>query len=256
MLIFSHRCRGFGFKENSIRAVRKALQSRVDGVEVDVRLTRDKKWVVIHNPFYRNEENTVRRIHEHTFSQVRREVVELDAILALYAALGEGKELMIDVKDVGETRQLVGLVRRHGLQDSVVIIAWEPEVLRRVRREAPELRIGLSYVPLPHSVRRFKGVVAPPSKRRFVLSFNKAHSFDEGLLGKTHQHFLSELPDLPLFSIQVPALLCRKRLVSKAHERNTRVVAFTVNRTITKRLLERQGVDGVLTDFAPYFTQG
>lgn len=50
MKIISHRGNGFGYKENTKEAIIKALNtSYIDGVEFDVRMTKDKKIVIIHD---------------------------------------------------------------------------------------------------------------------------------------------------------------------------------------------------------------
>jgi glycerophosphoryl diester phosphodiesterase len=80
------------------------------------------------------------------------------------------------------------------------------------------------------------------------MRFNVAHSFDvEHKQGKTHQHYLSSLPDLPLYSIQVPAFLCSSKLVNLAHGKNMLVFPFGVKSALMYHLLKSRNVDGVLT---------
>jgi len=254
--IIAHRCRGFGFPENSIRAIRAALTAPIDAIEIDIRLTKDHKWVAIHNPFYTNEKRSVQHVHDHTLAKVKREVVPLDMVLALFSALGEGKELFIDVKDVGEARGLVRLLKRHKVLERTIVIAWEPEILKRVHKEEPQLRLGFSYVPIFERLRDMSGTLQKPlSKHGILLHFNELHSFDRRFpIGKTHQHYLSELPDLPLYSIQVFGLLCSSNLVERAHKKRLKVYPFTVNNKLTARLLRGRNVDGFLTDDAKAFT--
>lgn len=255
LLIISHRARGFGHPENSEKAIRAALQSQAHALEIDLRLTKDFKWVALHNPYRRSEERQVHAVHERTLAQLRREVIDLDSILALFSAFGAGKELFLDVKDVGEQRQLVRIIKRHKVEDRVVVIGWEPEVLRKVHAIDPKMRIGFSYVPL-HSYLsgiRMKPAV-PLSRSGYLLSFNEWQSFDARFsIGRTHQHYLAQLPSLPLYSIQVPGVFCSSRLVQEAHQRGIKVIPFLiggmgVNVRIIAALLRRRGVDGILTD--------
>lgn len=51
MKIISHRANGTKYKENTKEAILKILTEKyVDGVEFDVRMTKDKKIVIIHDP--------------------------------------------------------------------------------------------------------------------------------------------------------------------------------------------------------------
>ena len=248
-LVIAHRCLGFGHKENSVRALQAAMASEVDGIEIDVRLTKDHKWVVIHNPFFKSEERSVVRIHDHTHAQVRREVNKLDTMLALSAAYHGEKLVFIDVKDVGEERQVVRMIQHYGLHKRAIVIAWEPEVLRRVHAIDPDILLGFSYVPIHSSLAYVKGSINKPLSRHGVLlSFNREHSFDGKFAqGKTRQHYLAHLPELPLYSIQVPAAFCSQKLVRLAHAKNMRVYPFGVSTAIGSTLLRRRGIDGFLT---------
>jgi hypothetical protein len=52
------------------------------------------------------------------------------------------------------------------------------------------------------------------------MSFNAQHSFDGAFnQGKTRQHYLSSLPELSLYCIQVPSVLCSHKLIGLAHAR-------------------------------------
>lgn len=51
MKIISHRGNGFNFKSNTKEAILYSLNiDYIDGVEFDVRITKDKKIVIIHDP--------------------------------------------------------------------------------------------------------------------------------------------------------------------------------------------------------------
>jgi glycerophosphoryl diester phosphodiesterase len=240
---------GFGHPENSLKALRQALTSNVHGIELDLRLTKDHKWVVMHNPFFKGEEQKVLKIHQSTLSRLRREVLPLDTALALIAT-DEKKTLFLDVKDVGEEKQILKMLENYGLLDRTIIISWEPEVLRRVYNRNSGVKLGFSYVPIASGLRYIKGSISKPlTKYGVLMSFNALHSFDaKHKVGKTQQHFLSDLPDLPLYSIQIPQFLCNSALVSKAHNRGFKVFPFNVNSRLTYLLAKRRGADGVLTN--------
>ncbi|HIH24596.1 TPA: glycerophosphodiester phosphodiesterase [Candidatus Woesearchaeota archaeon] len=253
MNLYSHRCLGFGHPENSMHALRDALESGIEGIEIDIRLTKDRKWVVLHNPFFADERRNVERVHMKTYGQIRREVTLLDTMLAYIAARSERmkrKTILIDVKDVGEERQIARMLASYDLTADAVVIAWEPEVLRRIRSIDPSIRTGLSYIPIHSTLTFLQGELKTPiGRHKAVLTFNKEHSFDaRHSEGHSKQHYLATLPEFPVTSIQVYAPLCSAKLVRLAHKRGMKVIAFTVNNRVLAALLKRRGVDGILTN--------
>ena len=49
LMVFGHRGAGHNEPENTLRAIRWALTHGIDGVEVDLRLTKDKRVILIHD---------------------------------------------------------------------------------------------------------------------------------------------------------------------------------------------------------------
>ena len=50
MLIFAHRGFGAEADENTVEAIRRAVDLGVDGIAVDVRRSRDDEAVLVHDP--------------------------------------------------------------------------------------------------------------------------------------------------------------------------------------------------------------
>jgi glycerophosphoryl diester phosphodiesterase len=251
--VYAHRCIGFGHPENSLMALRAALQSSVHGVEIDVRLTKDLKWVTLHDPLVKSEELRVLRVHDHNYSYLRRVTTPLETMLAVISSVPD-KHVLIDVKDIGEEKTIIKLIRQYELLDRATVIAWEPEVLRRIHARDQQVRLGFSYVPIHSTLRYVRGSINKPlSRYGWLLHFNAMHSFDvKHTVGVSHQHYLSSLPDLPLVSIQVPAHFCTTKLVRLAHEKNIKVIPFAVN-PLNYLLLRRRGINGLITNYPQRF---
>ena len=71
VLIIAHRGASGRFPENSVQAFKQALSMGADAVEFDVRLTKDRKIVVSHDPGLKIGNGSARRIRELTLKQVR-----------------------------------------------------------------------------------------------------------------------------------------------------------------------------------------
>lgn len=93
--IISHRGYTFsGFKENTIHALKTGLELS-DGIEFDIRLTRDKKLIVFHDSTIKDK-----KIMDLTFQEIISNVKDiplLENILDLY--IKNNKLLNIELKD-------------------------------------------------------------------------------------------------------------------------------------------------------------
>lgn len=99
MKIISHRGNGNKHKENTIEALNEALKKEyIDGVELDVRMTKDYKFVLSHEPFFSGK-----LIGINKYKNLK--IPLLDDFLN---SLSTDKIIMIDVKEeMGREEKLV-----------------------------------------------------------------------------------------------------------------------------------------------------
>lgn len=160
------RFRAFGHRgalglapENTMSGFRKALELGVDGIELDVHLTRDGQVVVLHDPELARTTDGRGLVKELTFEQLRRfdaavrwrgrfgpePVPTLDEVLAL--AKGRAR-VAIEIKE--ESPQALGpaleVVRRAGMEPECSFLSFDPALMREARRLAPEMQVELIVV--------------------------------------------------------------------------------------------------------------
>jgi glycerophosphoryl diester phosphodiesterase len=122
-------------------AYRQAIAAGADMLEVDVRLARDGELVAAHDPTLSGRpiaELTAGDVIELTEGSVPavREVVEL--------AAEAGLEVMLDLKDIGCEPALVELACSLLPLDRFVVSTLEDVSVRRISRDSPHVRAGLS----------------------------------------------------------------------------------------------------------------
>lgn len=161
--IYAHRGRSAAQAENSLPAFRAAIALGVDGIELDLRTTRDGELVVLHDPTL---DRTVRRrgrIANLTMTEIRALPRRPDGsaavpVLAEVLALARATpvRLLLDIKQVdGEgRRRLVALVREAGMAERVTVGVRTPGELRAFRALAPDLRL-LGFVPSVRAIPAF-----------------------------------------------------------------------------------------------------
>lgn len=232
--------------EHTLPAYLRALAEGADGLECDVRLTRDGHLVCVHDRRLDRTSNGRGRVSRRTLAELdaldfaswagppedddppdpdRARLLTLDRLLTAIRDADRPVRLLIETKHptrygADVERKLIDLLRRHGLNDprpddviQVTVMSFSALAVRRIRELAPALPTALLLE------------VVPPGWRPAKLPFG-ARIAGPGI------HLLRSRPQL------VPAL--------KAG--GNQVYVWTVNDDEEVDLAVAQGVDGIITD--------
>jgi len=98
-LIISHRGLGFDAPEHSLEGYRSALTSGADGIEVDIRLSRDGQLFCVHDSSLRRTTGITANVSNLSHDQLRElGVAPLWEVLSLLKDVGGGKGILIETK--------------------------------------------------------------------------------------------------------------------------------------------------------------
>ena len=155
--VTAHRGNSKAAPENTLAAIRKAVESRADFAEIDVQLTADGMVVVIHDTDLMRIAGVNRKISEMPYDEIRA----IDAgswfspefkgerIPTLCEAIVEARgkiRLNIELKSDGEhktvARRVVEIVKEQGFGSQCVITSLDYEGLLEVKRLDPQLKTG------------------------------------------------------------------------------------------------------------------
>lgn len=146
MKIYAHRgATGRSADENSLEAIRRAVHIGVDGIEVDIRRTRDDEAVLVHDPDLRRIAGDTRQISELSLNELQQvelrrgtRVVTLDEMTA---NVPPPIELDLEVKDQEALDLMIRKLRTSaGLRERAIITSFAQDVIERMARELPEVR--------------------------------------------------------------------------------------------------------------------
>ena len=235
--IIAHRAGAGLAPENTLAAVRKSLELKVDGIEVDLRQAKDSALVVIHDLSVDRTTNGEGRVHDLTLEQIR----ELDA--------GSWFGPEYQNEKVPTLSELLFLI--DGQCDLYI-----------------ELKSKKSY---PDFSRR----VIETLQTHDALAWCKIISFDDALLDSVraidpaisvHKLFVGKLPYLPILidhglhpatsfsdyrfaqGIALHYSLLSRKIVKDLHALGLAVNIWTVSSTKDMEKLINLGVDGIITD--------
>ncbi len=231
--VIAHR--GFSGKapENTLVAVRRAIELGADMVEIDVGLTRDGHVVVLHDETLDRTTDGEGLLSEATLEEVRK----LDAgswfapefagekvpTLAEVLDLVRGRILMnVEIKGeavsdetaAGIADKVLQLVRARDMEDEIVISSFEPEALRQMRELDAHVMTASLYNKELHNKMGPVEVMDAVGSNGFNLSQRRVN----------------------------------RKIVRACHEAGRPVAVYTVNKKAKMRCLIAIGVDALFTD--------
>lgn len=160
-LVAAHRGGALLWPENSRLAFRNALALGVDYLETDVHLTADGEVVIVHDPTLERTTTRSGAVRDLTLADlggVRLRGLDgaptaelVPTLAALLDLLRPARaELLLEIKvDANRQRypgieeKVLELIRARGLGSRVLVMAFQPETLRRVRDLDPSMRTTL-----------------------------------------------------------------------------------------------------------------
>jgi glycerophosphoryl diester phosphodiesterase len=238
-LVFAHRGSSAVAPEHTLGAYLRAIDEGADGLECDVRLTRDGHLVCVHDRRLERTSNgrgpvstyTLAELNDldfgswHPASRPVARILTLDGLVA--AARGASRPIQLLIETKHPTRggavieeRVVELLRRHGLHKprpgaavTVTVMSFSPLAIRRIRRLAPALAAVMLMEHLP------------PGLRTGRLPFGAG-------IGGPGVALVRGCPEI----------------VRRLHARGHRVFVWTVNEPADVDLMVDLRVEGVITD--------
>jgi glycerophosphoryl diester phosphodiesterase len=220
--VTAHRGHSLAAPENTLSAVRKAIESGADYAEVDVQQTADGVVVLLHDSDLKRVAGVPRAINEMTYDEVRKLEVgswfdssfagEPVPTLAEVIGLCRGRiKLNIELKFYGPDRRLAGevarLVREQDFESDSLVTSMNYDALPEAKRVNPHLRTGL------------------------IVAFA-----------------LGDVSRLEVEALSVRADWLSDELLYAAHRHGQEVHVWTVNEAGPMARLIKRGADNIITD--------
>lgn len=212
--VVAHRGASGYEPENTIRAVERAIDMGADAVEVDVRLSKDKVPVVIHDETIDRTTDGSGRVDNYTVQQLK----SFDAgrgekipLLSEVLDVVRGRIcLLLELKEVDVSKYVLDLVENRNMLNQVMFISFHEEALKNIAQANPKTYRGLIY--------------AKP------------------------EEFILKARNLGCVAIMPHYRLASLKTVEFAHRFNLKVNVWTVDDLETVGELVKRGVDSITTN--------
>ena len=232
-IVYAHRgARGYA-PENTMAAFKLADQMKVDGVELDVQLSKDGHAVICHDETINRTSNGKGLIKDLTLSELKQfdfggwfdkkftgePILTLEEFSAWFS--GTAIELNVEIKNGpiyyhGLEEKIVRIIEKHKLQSRTIISSFYHPSLLIVKKLNPQIRTGALFC------------VRPLDPCRFAEE-----------TGADYLHCNRENLD--------------EAWVSEARKRGLGINVWTVNTQEEYAFLEPMGVRGIFSDFTDRF---
>jgi glycerophosphoryl diester phosphodiesterase len=227
MLVIAHRGASGHAPENTLAAFRKAIALGATFIETDLHLSRDARFLAIHDDTVDRTTNGRGAVRDLTLADLRR----LDAgswFGSEYA--GERMPTLEEILDFakkndvvfyleikpggswGGEHALIGALRESGEIARTVILSFDSAILATIRQIEPTVMTGLL----------FEGQIEAPLERALEIGARQ---------------------------LVVRGDLVTPGMIGDAHKKDVQVVCWTVNHPAHMRLLMAAGVDGMISDY-------
>ena len=227
MLLIAHRGASGYAPENTLAAFRKAVAMGLGFIETDLQLSRDARFVAIHDDTVNRTTNGQGSVHDLTLAELRR----LDAgswfgssfvgerIPTLEETLEFAKRhdvvFYLELKPGGSwggEHALIGALRESGEYARVVVISFDSALVAAVRRVEPTLMTGLLC----------DGQIDKPIEKTLEIGARQ---------------------------LVIRGNLVTPAMIAEAKRHDLQVICWTVNHPAHLRLLASAGVAGIMSDY-------
>jgi len=151
-LVIAHRGNSSSAPENTLTAIREAIDLGTDCVEVDVRCTKDCVPILIHDPAVGRLTGDTGSVSELTFDEIMSLQISLEKdgkaggerIPTFEQALLEVREktrLLAEMK-VDCTEQILDLVKKHKIEQGLSFAGFRIETLQKIYRAMPSFDVA------------------------------------------------------------------------------------------------------------------
>ena len=188
--ISAHRGASHAAPENTLAAVRAAVETGAEFVEIDVQRTADGVLVVNHDADLMRVGRSPLVISRSTFRELREVDVgsrfgaafadeRIPTLAEVFDVVGDRAKVIVETKTYrGDATRLVSdvvaFLREHNLTDRAVMMSLESAEMQQVRRIAPEIECGLIVSVALGSVSRldvdFLAVAKPKATAAFIAA--------------------------------------------------------------------------------------
>ena len=226
---WAHRGASGHVTENTLLAFQQAVEMGADGIECDIRETRDGQLVIFHDATLKRMANRSRAIEKSTRAQLQQIHIctetdtechkeRIPELSQLFKTIKAPCQLNLEIKKAEPTK-LLNQVYQHHAQKQVLLSSFEGALLSKIRSLDSEIAIG--------------------------------YLLDKGVTTAT----VKKAKEISVRSLHLNIKKITKKVIERVHGEGFQVYAYTVDDLASMAQLIDMGVDGLFTNYPDRLSQ-
>lgn len=225
--VYGHRGYGEGMPENSLSAIKKSIQDKLDYVEIDVQRTKDRKYVLNHDKtFERVSYNSPpyinKRVNQLTLSQIEK--LDIGSKVSKKYS-GERVPTLEQVLDLCKNKIKINLELKENVDKKMI-----DDVMDMIEKKGMKKQVFLTSL----------------NAENINYIEKKNPTFDTGII------YFIKLGDYQKFNSDYMIMEEREaneKTINKIHSHGKRVIVWTINTPESIDKFSKMDVDGIITDY-------
>ena len=157
MQIIAHRGASFLEPENTLKAIERAVKMGADFVEVDVRMSKDNKLVIMHDPDINRTTDGHGLVKDYTVQELKNfdagageTIPTLDEIIA---CVKDRIGLVIEIKEPRTEGKILKKIDENNLEN-VILTSFYHKSIKNARKMNPSVDAGIIFTGQPVDVKQ------------------------------------------------------------------------------------------------------
>jgi glycerophosphoryl diester phosphodiesterase len=236
VLNIAHRGFSGKYPENTLIAIKKAIELGVDFVEIDVWSSIDRRVIVMHDNKLNRTTNGNGLITMKTAEQIRKYYIKkgrhkIPLLEEVFQLIKKGTGLNIELKSIWAARPVAELIKEHKMQDKVIVSSGSILALQIIKNETPSIKTA--YI--------------------FFVSKNPRWGYLVTLIAKlsaplTHFYVSMVAKSAKVDYVHLSYPFSTRKFIKKLHNKGFKVNVWTVNTKALMKQLVKHKADGIITN--------
>ncbi|CAH9054696.1 Glycerophosphodiester phosphodiesterase [Pseudoalteromonas holothuriae] len=223
MRVFAHRGASGNYPENTLSAIRAALQADVDGIELDVQSCADD-YAIVHDTWLDRTTNGTGKVNQTSLQEIQT----LDAgngefipnLQQVFDEIGHKSMINLELKHTFSLDKFVACIEQNIRQDTfareqLIVSSFDHHQLVWLKQHMPWIKIGALTASIP-------------------------------------LHYAEFAQRLHAYSIHIDKNFINHQFVDDAKQRGLKVFTYTVDKQQDIEDMRALGVDGIFSNFPCY----
>ena len=220
MVTIAHRGASGYEPENTLASFKKALAIGVDGIELDVHLSKDGHVIVIHDSLVNRTTNGSGFVKNKTLSELKKlnagNGERIPTLEEVFDLVNKRTTVFIELKERGTSLPVSKIIQEYVKKkkwkyDNFFVISFNHNELSEFKRLVPQVKIGAIIIGIRIQLDKYEKMGA-----YFVMMWSK---------------------------------LVRKSIIEDAHKRGLKVFSYTINTKNEAKRMKALGIDGIPSNY-------